>query len=53
MSVAAVRLKKNMKILILGAGQVGSTAAQNLSREEANEITAIIVYLIKNAKRRL
>ncbi len=30
-----------MKILILGAGQVGSTAAQNLSREEANEITVV------------
>jgi trk system potassium uptake protein TrkA len=41
LSVAAVRLKKNMKILILGAGQVGSTAAQNLSREEANEITVV------------
>ena len=30
-----------MKILILGAGQVGSTAAQNLSREEANEFTVV------------
>ena len=30
-----------MKILILGAGQVGSTAAQNLSREEANEVTVV------------
>jgi trk system potassium uptake protein TrkA len=30
-----------MKILILGAGQVGSTAAQNLAREEANEITVV------------
>jgi len=32
---------KKMKILILGAGQVGSTAAQNLAREEANEITVV------------
>jgi trk system potassium uptake protein TrkA len=30
-----------MKILILGAGQVGSSAAQNLSREEANEVTVV------------
>jgi trk system potassium uptake protein TrkA len=30
-----------MKILILGAGQVGRTAAQALSREEANEVTVI------------
>lgn len=30
-----------MKILILGAGQVGSSAAYNLSREEANEVTVI------------
>jgi trk system potassium uptake protein TrkA len=30
-----------MKILILGAGQVGSTAAHNLAREEANEITIV------------
>ena len=28
-----------MKILILGAGQVGSSAAYHLSREEANEVT--------------
>ena len=27
-----------MKILILGAGQVGSTAALSLAREEANEV---------------
>lgn len=30
-----------MKILILGAGQVGSSAAFHLSREEANEVTVI------------
>ena len=30
-----------MKILILGAGQVGSSAAYHLSREEANEVTVI------------
>jgi trk system potassium uptake protein TrkA len=30
-----------MKILILGAGQVGSSVAYHLSREEANEITVV------------
>ena len=30
-----------MKILILGAGQVGRTAAQHLSREPANEVTIV------------
>ncbi len=30
-----------MKILILGAGQVGRTAAHRLSREEANEVTVV------------
>lgn len=30
-----------MKIIILGAGQVGRTAAQHLAREEANEVTVI------------
>ena len=30
-----------MKILILGAGQVGRTAAYNLAREPANEVTVI------------
>ena len=30
-----------MKILILGAGQVGSSAALHLSREEANEVTVV------------
>ncbi len=30
-----------MKILIIGAGQVGSTAAYHLSREEANEVTVV------------
>ena len=32
-----------MKILILGGGQVGRTAAEHLSREEANEVTVIDV----------
>ncbi len=32
-----------MKILIIGAGQVGSTAAYHLSREEANEVTVVDV----------
>ena len=30
-----------MKILILGAGQVGSTVAYSLAREEANDITVV------------
>ncbi|MCG8432976.1 MAG: Trk system potassium transporter TrkA, partial [Gammaproteobacteria bacterium] len=30
-----------MKILILGAGQVGSTVAYNLAKEEANDITIV------------
>ena len=30
-----------MKIVILGAGQVGRSAAQSLSREEANEVTVV------------
>ena len=30
-----------MNILILGAGQVGTTAAQHLAREEANEVTIV------------
>src|SRR5690606_25878469 len=30
-----------MNILILGAGQVGSTAAFSLAREEANEVTIV------------
>jgi trk system potassium uptake protein len=32
-----------MRILILGAGQVGRTAAFHLSREEANEVTVVDV----------
>jgi trk system potassium uptake protein TrkA len=32
-----------MRILILGAGQVGRTAAYHLSREEANEVTVVDV----------
>ena len=30
-----------MKVLILGAGQVGRTAAQSLAREPANEVTVV------------
>jgi trk system potassium uptake protein len=30
-----------VKIIILGAGQVGRTAAQHLSREQANEVTVV------------
>ncbi len=30
-----------MKILILGAGQVGSSVAEHLSREETNEVTVV------------
>ncbi|MDP9130478.1 MAG: NAD-binding protein, partial [Candidatus Binatota bacterium] len=30
-----------MKIIILGAGQVGRTAATHLAREEANEVTVV------------
>jgi trk system potassium uptake protein TrkA len=30
-----------VKIIILGAGQVGRTAAYNLSREEANDVTVV------------
>ncbi len=30
-----------MKIIILGAGQVGSTAAHQLAREQANEVTVV------------
>src|SRR5690606_19274372 len=30
-----------MNILILGAGQVGSTVAYSLAREEANEVTIV------------
>ncbi len=30
-----------MKILILGAGQVGRTAAYHLAREPANEVTVV------------
>jgi trk system potassium uptake protein TrkA len=32
-----------MKIIILGAGQVGRTAAYHLAREEANEVTVVDV----------
>ena len=32
-----------MKIIILGAGQVGRTAAYHLAREEANDVTVVDV----------
>ena len=35
------RTRGAMKILILGAGQVGSSAAYHLSREEANDVTVV------------
>ena len=38
---APARCSNRMKILILGAGQVGSSAAYHLSREEANEVTVV------------
>jgi trk system potassium uptake protein TrkA len=41
--VAPKSLSTTMKILILGAGQVGSSAAYHLSREEANEVTVVDV----------
>ena len=30
-----------MKIIILGAGQVGRTVAYNLAREESNDVTVV------------
>ena len=36
-----VRPGENVKIIILGAGQVGSTAAQQLAREQANDVTVV------------
>jgi trk system potassium uptake protein TrkA len=41
MPAARGRADHFMKILILGAGQVGSTAAYHLAREEANEVTIV------------
>ena len=35
------RVRCTMKILILGAGQVGRTAAYHLAREPANEVTVV------------
>ena len=35
-----------MKIVILGAGQVGRTAAYQLSREEANEVTVVDIRTV-------
>ncbi|MGH8194965.1 MAG: Trk system potassium transporter TrkA [Woeseiaceae bacterium] len=37
----ATEVIDTMKILILGAGQVGSSAAWHLSREEANDVTIV------------
>jgi trk system potassium uptake protein TrkA len=44
-----------MRILILGAGQVGRTAAQHLAREEANEVTVVDVndQLLRDLQDRL
>src|SRR6185369_11810936 len=44
-----------MKIVILGAGQVGRSAASSLSREEANEVTVIDVDedILRNLQDRL
>jgi trk system potassium uptake protein TrkA len=44
-----------VKILILGAGQVGRSAASSLSREEANEVTVIDVDedILRNLQDRL
>ena len=44
-----------MKILILGAGQVGSSAAYHLSREEANEVTVVDMrpYVLRELQDRL
>ena len=36
-----------MNILILGAGQVGSTAAYHLAREEANEAADAVMWYIR------
>src|SRR5665811_2463178 len=40
-SAASDVYKRQVKIVILGAGQVGRTAAYHLSREEANEVTVV------------
>src|SRR5665811_595611 len=40
-SAASDVYKRQVKIIILGAGQVGRTAAYHLSREEANDVTVI------------
>jgi trk system potassium uptake protein TrkA len=37
------RRPNNLKIIILGAGQVGRTAAYHLAREEANDVTVVDV----------
>jgi trk system potassium uptake protein TrkA len=44
-----------VKILILGAGQVGRSAASSLSREEANEVTVVDVDedILRNLQDRL
>ena len=38
-----MKTRHAMKIIILGAGQVGRTAAYHLAREEANEVTVVDV----------
>jgi trk system potassium uptake protein len=44
-----------VKIVILGAGQVGRSAAQSLSREEANEVTVVDLNedILRNLQDRL
>ena len=44
-----------MKIIILGAGQVGRTAAYHLAREEANDVTVVDVndHLLRDLQDRL
>jgi len=44
-----------MKIIILGAGQVGSTAAHHLAKEEANDLTVVDLdlNLLRNLQSRL
>jgi trk system potassium uptake protein len=44
-----------VKIVILGAGQVGRSAAQSLSREEANEVTVVDIDedILRNLQDRL
>ena len=44
-----------VKIIILGAGQVGRTAAYHLAREEANDVTVVDIndHLLRDLQDRL